>query len=240
MVFRRYRPRTRRYRRRSRRVVRLPKRRRRFRRFRRSLTLPQAARRYRYDFERLKLSDRLSTLQDWTIDWNHTASSVATSWAFRGNSTYDPDPTIFTTSAEKQTQLYSRYDRYIVNGCQIRVVVIAGSSDPLEVIVWPTRTSSPGLSDSWEGNRYMKRVIVSPVGRKFVIKNFASSKIMLGVHNPIDSFSHSAVGNANPTTLWYWHVGVRNMTGAEALTCVVQLRLRFYVTWYSPPSVEEA
>lgn len=202
-------------------------------------------RRVIYDREKGKLSDRLFTIQDYSLDWTDSSGSNLVDWVFRGNSPWDPDYTSLSTyTAEKHGLLSSRYQRYCVLGSRCTVTVIpkaSGSNDmTLDFVLWPSITNAAGSSDTWEGNRYMKRKICSKVDSKYTLTNYVATKVLWGVKDAIDRDNLTSLASANPVSQWYWHMGFRNMSGALALNMIVSIKIRYYVVWYQPVAVQEA
>lgn len=198
-----------------------------------------------YDRERGKLADRLFTIQDWSVDWLESSLlGGEAAYSFRGNSTYDPDPTVFTTSAEKQQMLSTRYSRYLVLGCKYILDVVPKYPGPyplaqtLEVTIWPQIPSSIGASSTWEGHRYMRRCIAPKLDTRYRLKGYMSTKTIMGVKNPLDRAELSAIASQNPTSVWHWCMGIRNVH-QSILDCHCFLKMRFYVVWYQPKPVEE-
>jgi hypothetical protein len=84
----------------------------------------------------------------------------------------------------------------------------------------------------------MKRFIATKQDSKYKLKSYMATRTILGVKDPFDRSDLAAASNGNPTNMWYWHLGIRNCS-SNTIEAHVFLRIRFYVVWFNPITVEE-
>lgn len=148
---------------------------------------------------------------------------------YRGNSLYDPDYTGAGAQPMSYDQCCALYDRFIVHGAEIKVVVQNMDAVPVYAVLGrsylPTAfTSAAQLSERPDSiSRYLGAGGSST--DTAVMKMYTNTKTILGYKNVMDDYEASHQYNGNPTKQWFYHFWVENDDlGNLAVNIVVEIK----------------
>jgi hypothetical protein len=170
----------------------------------------------------------------YTSTYSHThTTGTMQSWAFRGNSVYDPDYTYTGHQPVGFDELAAFYDYYRVTASHIEVFSSSLTANvPIAVVVFPSRALS-GQSDyvaSLESTRSAYHIIATNSVPTTIIKNTATTKSLFSGQDVTDQ-DFGAACTTNPNKPWSWTVTTNSANGAStssvALTVVISFDVIF-------------
>lgn len=150
---------------------------------------------------------------------------------YRGNSLYDPDAGAGGDYPLGFTTMINTYARYNVISSTISVDVANNDTDdPVFLVIFPTRESTAigiAQNDIVIQQPLAKHALIANQGGTGRVVHYQLTKDMFGFRDS-DDINLNAAYNANPTSMWYWHVYIYNLTGANALASTVSVNIRYY------------
>jgi hypothetical protein len=164
----------------------------------------------------------------YTSSYTHThTTGTMQSWAFRGNSVYDPDYTYTGHQPVGFDELSAFYDHYRVTSSHMEAFCSSLTANvPIAVVVFPSRALS-GQSDylaSLESTRSAYHVLSTNSIPVVIVKNSATTQSLFQGQDVTDQDFGSAC-TTNPSKPWYWTITTNSANGAStssvALTVVI-------------------
>lgn len=159
------------------------------------------------------------------------AASTAGVYVFKGNSLYDPDH----TGAGHQPYAFDQYSnffkKYRVNACKIKFDLTfldtAGT-------IWCVPTNeTTAMSVALCGEVPYAKYYSAPTSVDSPrIQHYMTTKKIFGMQSINQDDLYSSATNADPSKVWYWHLGysVYNLTTNANVWCNVQLT--YYSTFF--------
>lgn len=161
-----------------------------------------------------------------------------TTYAFRGNSLYDPDYTAGGHQPLYFDQYSEIYNKYRVMGCSIRVDTNnASTASALYFIAFPSTETGSLLSISAaleQGRAKAPKII--PLGQTMSsarLKSYCSTRKALGQTKTqvMDDDNAAGIG-ANPLQIWYWNLFWESTDGSSAVITHAIVKLTYYVQFF--------
>jgi len=173
---------------------------------------------------------RFDTIMDYGYFWKFTEAAGFYDWVIRANSIFDPDVAVGGDSCTGLDQISGIYKHYKVSGCAVELSIVNNDTDdPVNVCIIPNNFSASyavANINSIIAMPYAKNIIVANQAGAGRISHYMASKVMFDVAN-LDSVNFSAATDANPGTIWYFHICIFNHSG-NALNVETKFRARYY------------
>lgn len=173
---------------------------------------------------------RFDTIFQYAYPWKYSTAGGFQDWVIRGNSIYDPDVAIGGEMAAGLDQMKNLYLNYKVSYSTCEVTAVNNDTDdPIYITIVPTTYSNAiGVANAYSvaSQPYAKTITVANQAGQAKIHNAMSSKTMFGVKN-LDSVNFQAAYNANPATMWYWHIVIWN-NSTNALNVELNMKCKFF------------
>lgn len=158
-----------------------------------------------------------------------------------GNSLYDPNPLILSTTVPGFKQLTTIYNKYRVRGCKITVNCANMEAFPVMVLIWPsykdlaTSVSNTFLQEMI-GNPYCKYKLLAAKGGmdRTILSSYMGWSKFVGTKNVVTDTDYAADVGQNPAIPLYWNIGTYTLTTTAFTSASVQFecRLTFYSEMY--------
>lgn len=178
-----------------------------------------------------------------------TAAGVGCWYRWRANSVFDPDLTGSGTQPYGYDQWSNFYKQWFVSGSSIEVMVVntgGGTADStcIKVVVWPSSSSALAITSA-----ALDTVEEFPDARMRIISSMAtagSSTNTIRHYMPTAKIEGMApVSIASDHLYWgtqtsdcsnvtLWNVGVNNMLENGSYTYYIHVKIRYYVTFFTP------
>lgn len=192
------------------------------------------------------ISDRLFIRLRYSVrvDFTSTIGALA-AWQFRGNGVFDPDVTGTGGQPYYFDQWAALYNRVRVHGSKIRVeasvpnpAIGSGAGNVTFVVVPSNNLTTFGATDSqlMREQPYSKFRSIRPFGASSpAIRSYMGTTKILGLAKKTVDYENdlSSATNGNPTSTWYWNVGM--FTTDEATTSFATptlITLTYYCEFY--------
>jgi len=153
--------------------------------------------------------------------------------AFRGNSLYDPDATGTGNQPLFFDQWSALYSLYYVDRSVIKVTVTNKSTtQPVQVTIvpWVSSTITTNWNTLLEHSKTRAGTAVSIYNPPLNLQHSELTRTMFGVQPYDIQFRGSTT--SNPSSMWYWHVGVYDPAGSGAtVNYYIQVEILYHVTF---------
>lgn len=138
---------------------------------------------------------------------------------YRGNSVYDPDYTGAGGQPSYFDQITAIYGRYCVFASSITVEMHNSDAVPTSLDIVPD-TSSAALVNAAQARQFAnnKHIIVGTDGTVRKLKHYFTTAQAWDCSDPLLDPDLSALYNANPVKVWFWHLMVQNTDGGANST----------------------
>ena len=181
-------------------------------------------------FTKLKFSE--------TVDIRPTVAAPNARQVWRGNSLFDPDQSSTGGQPTGFDQLMSLYTNYRVYASSIKLQIMPLQTTSASFTKWclyPCNTPSNDLSPDVGAERpYSKNTFVGGSGQNMrFMKNFMSTKRLLGYNNILDNDNFIGTSGTNPSTQWYWVADYQTVGGLNNLdpgymNCTITYYVEFF------------
>lgn len=182
-------------------------------------------------------SDSVFVKLDYVDRKSLTPASPVESYAFAGNSLYDPD----VSGAGHQPLYFDQYaliyQKYRVLGCKISLDIInVSGNSALYYVVEPNTTQSTltSLSEILEQSRATAPKFV-PIAQRIASKHqrYISTRKVCGLtKSQLFDDTFGALTTANPNNLWYWNLFFQSADNASNVACDFIVKLTYYVQFF--------
>lgn len=144
-----------------------------------------------------------------TLDYRPTVANPTSRQLWRGNSAYDPDQTGLGGQPLGFDQIMALYDNYRIYASSIKIQIMplsTGSGNFIKWSLYPSNTPSNDVSpDIGAEHPYAKSDFSASANQNFrTIRNFMSTKRILGYKNIMTNDNFIGTAGTNPTSQWYW------------------------------------
>jgi len=171
-----------------------------------------------------------------TVQMNSGSAHYYT-YAYRGNSLFDPNYTGAGHQPMYFDQYSAIYNRYRVMGCAIKInaINVSNSAAAYLIIQSGTDTSLPtDVTQLLEQSRaHITRTI--PVASRYpvAIKSYVSTRKACGLNKKqIFDEDFSALVTANPAQLWYHNIMVQSVDGLTYPNVQLMVTLTYYCQFF--------
>lgn len=183
------------------------------------------------------IPEKFETCHDYSYLYKDTTAGGWYDWVLRGNSIYDPDVSLGGETVIGETEVANLYNYYKVTASSIEVTGVNNDSDdPLHIVIIPTTYSASfaiGSMTACLSYPYSRHVMITNQAGQGSVSNYMRTAVIEGVKD-LDSVNYQAMYNANPTTMWYWHVVIFNRQG-NANAAELRLHMKYWVEWTGHP-----
>jgi hypothetical protein len=164
---------------------------------------------------------------------------IADTYAFSGNSVYDPNATGTGHQPRGFDQYGALYEKYRVLSSQITVRAINGNSvSGVYCVITPTTNVLSATIPHQEVREYpySKTVktplaVASRVG--YSLKVGMSTTEILGLNKmELNSDNHAALVTTNPASRWWWHVTVASVDLTTTIAISYSVEIEYQVEFY--------
>lgn len=175
------------------------------------------------------MPNRFFTTLKFVGTYSETAADGKIEIILRGNAPWDPYVAAGGEEVAGWDELAAIYSKYKCLSSGIRFTVCnLDSDDPVFVSVYPSGTAAENDLCRSEAQRDVRTGTATLDGGTAVVSNWASAKKML---YPINDATTCALTSASPTTEWYWHCHMHNVSG-NALNLVYKLEMSYHVEMF--------
>lgn len=165
-------------------------------------------------------------------------------FTFNGNSAYDPENATGGGQPVGFDQLIGLYDGFRVRGCKIvvKAIGVSGSHAPTKILIIPTNDGNAITNfDSTECQPYVRSSVTAGYGGPLtVIKNYISTRKILGIKDISNASQYAGSSSANPATLWFWIVAFQLLAGGSITALSVDYQLTYYTEFFDRKVLTDA
>lgn len=171
---------------------------------------------------------------------NQTTGTVWT-YAYRGNSLYDPDYTGVGHQPRGYDQLAALYKGYRVNGCKLELMGVSpatGDGGCMEIVAFPTvevndlTAEDPEYLAELPGASMM--ILNQGESKKVTLYNSTASALGITKQKARNDDIYTASVGYNPSIVWYYQLLAQVSDESTTMDAFLYLKLTYYVTWYEP------
>lgn len=179
-----------------------------------------------------------------------TTMALPTYVYFRGNGAWDPQAAVGGQSPYMWSVYSLMYARYRCYACKISLRLLdasATTTDTVQVLLRPTLPANyASAADSWAvatNQPFCKTTYVQDftnMGR--TLKHYATTAKMFGIPRVGVSLEQdfSAVVTGGPVNDWDWEIGIQNSDLTSTASLNLEIKLKYYLTFYEPSRIEQA
>lgn len=189
------------------------------------------------------IPDRLFVKLKWNVLYSFNSISGALVEAvIRGNSPFDPDTALSTTSAYFFSQWATFYTQYICHGSKITIIPYTQENAPTYNF---TTCLVPAVSSTLFGASGQELMMEQPYRKMSVFggnylmsgmkSHYMSSRKIYGGNKIFEEGSQQFRSNVttNPINTWYWHIGVWSADRATSAGALMDINVEYYVEFFN-------